>query len=1551
MAEGNLDLPDDLLSSKTSDHSLNPKGYDDNKTFMGQLDISKDQAMVDSSIPLSPQWLYAKPSDIKMETRPPSSLSLGSSVDSSQKEAWRADVPEEKKDWRRTTLETESGRRWREEERETGLFGRRERRKTDRRAEHDVNNRNSGLDTRRDNKWSSRWGPDDKEKENHSEKRIDVDKDDAHNDGQTFVANRTVSERESDSRDKWRPRHRMEGNSAAPSSYRVAPGFGQERGKVEGSNVGFNLGRGRSTGTIVRPSSGGAIGASPFENSVAGNSSVLTGIFCYPRGKTLDVYRRQKHGSSLCGMPENMEEAPPVTQLIAIEPLAFVVPDAAEEAVLSDIWKGKIIGGGVSYNCLWKGQSMDNVTEIVDTEPKIPSADVTEETVNRLLKTSIVVEEANTYSFAYENGVKVKLDGGDNHERQIDEFSEAIAVDGSLLTRKRTDNRDCFKDISRSQSDIFAHSFPDSGVTWTSIFENNQHVAFDGSSKVSDDSSSLFVKSSSEIYWTNLLGRGIPPEELSLYYRDPQGEIQGPFLGADIISWFDQGFFGLDLPVRLEDAPEDSSFYKLGDVLPHLKFEHEYVGNTNLSQAEPSAVLGGKLDSGLCSSSSVSEMVGSASLDGLSWPPSDFDELGGYRIHSIPDHSARQYKPPYSQTEDFNDFVAQGEEIVFPGRPGNGGNSIGKTSTGLTDPSAIYRATPSAMPEAGVPNNEETMHPLGLLWSELEGTTGKSGSVSDVLLRGSGQDQVLNPGAARFGPFGAKIDSTSVVETWTDAYRRNAVSEPNIYENAMDASHLFHQDHEVNRFELADKLFSQQLQEQHPHNLMSSHNSHLNEAKMERAANHNSVHQPQLASQTGQDLEHFMAFQLQQQRQLQLQQLQQQQQFRQQQMLMKEQQSQARQLVLEQLLQSQVRDPSYTQSHLDAIRHSSVLEQVLIKQQILSELQQRPHLPPRHAEPSFEHLIQAKFGQIPHQGPQNDLIELLSGVKHAQLHPLEHQVLQQEHAHERLRQHLGMEEDRQIGAVWPVDEAGQYLRNPGVTTRRANSGFGPLDIYQQQQIPPPEEHVSHLERNLSMQDRLQWGLYDSGFLALERKMSIPGGGGVNLDAVNPLVRAQGLEMQDPNSRIHSAGHMPGFSSGIHLQSPHRPLFSNQFHAPNADIIDNHWSERNGQLSAEWMETRMQQLHFNGERQRRDFDVKRASEDQSMWMSTGANDDSPKRLLMELLQQKSGQQSIEQAEMTRGILFERGFHSGHFSATNALNRSFNPLLDQDMSLNQAFTVGSYGSSSGFPPQRDHVDEIAGGLDVGERLPFNLLCGALAEAEPVFSSINDASQLHLEACGSTARQAGVTDVEGGMPVNLLSRHTSLGTGDCNVIKSSSGGSLDFYNDKSDRGDSAAEEIPKDRMAVTSKRPDNILLKRPTVLRISSTQEGLSELTSDTLVRGKNPSDATSEGGKREAGGNAANQVPDAVTSGKKDGGFRRTASSSDADVSETSFRDMLKSNAKPTAQEAHASEALDATQYARSSKKKGKKGRQIDPSLLGFKVTSNRIMMGEIQRIED
>lgn len=110
-----------------------------------------------------------------------------------------------------------------------------------------------------------------------------------------------------------------------------------------------------------------------------------------------------------------------------------------------------------------------------------------------------------------------------------------------------------------------------------------------------------------------------------------------------------------------------------------------------------------------------------------------------------------------------------------------------------------------------------------------------------------------------------------------------------------------------------------------------------------------------------------------------------------------------------------------------------------------------------------------------------------------------------------------------------------------------------------------------------------------------------------------------------------------------------------------------------------------------------------------------------------------------------------------------------------------------------------------------------------------------------------------------------------------------------------------------------------------------------------------------GRRGTEGNAAANVSENRASGKKDVRFRRTSSCTDAAVPETSFIDMLK---RPVVSEADAAanagslEASDGgAQSGRGGKKKGKKGRQIDPALLGFKVSSNRIMMGEIHRLEE
>jgi PERQ amino acid-rich with GYF domain-containing protein len=126
----------------------------------------------------------------------------------------------------------------------------------------------------------------------------------------------------------------MEVHSGGSNAYRAAPGFGLERGRVEGSNLGFTLGRGRPN-VVGRGLSTGPIGAahSDKSESVPGRPSRSVDSFCYPRGKLLDIYRRQKLGPSATTMPDEMEELPPISQVGFIEPLAFVAPDAEEKVI------------------------------------------------------------------------------------------------------------------------------------------------------------------------------------------------------------------------------------------------------------------------------------------------------------------------------------------------------------------------------------------------------------------------------------------------------------------------------------------------------------------------------------------------------------------------------------------------------------------------------------------------------------------------------------------------------------------------------------------------------------------------------------------------------------------------------------------------------------------------------------------------------------------------------------------------------------------------------------------------------------------------------------------------------------------------------------------------------------------------------------------------------------------------------------------------------------------------------------------------------------------
>ncbi|KAF7123693.1 hypothetical protein RHSIM_Rhsim12G0023200 [Rhododendron simsii] len=1674
MAQRKLDLPDDLLSSKPSDLTsianvtikydsavinfiifslkflielqINPYPYfvdattvkasggNEDESLIGIHDDPKgasDQAALESNIPLSPQWLYVKTSETKMEARAPSSLSLGNPADPNQKEGGRADVPEDKKDRRRIASETETGRRWREEERETGLLGRRDRRKTDRRVDNpsvrensdsrvlandkwqDVNNRSSGLDTRRDNKWSSRWGPEDKDKESRMEKRTDAEKEDAHSDCQPLsVGNpRAVPDRDTDSRDKWRPRHRMEGSSSGPGSYRAAPGFGLERGKADGSNVGFTLGRGRSSVSDVRPPSAGSHGGGLFDRTanVPGKPSSSADTFCYPRGKLLDIYRMQIFDTSFAAMPEQMEEVPSITQVTVVEPLAFVSPDAEEAAILGDLGKGKITSSGVSYNSFVKGRSTDNITDVGDLEPTNGK--------HGILPSVMSDEVVDAFGRAVNNNtrwatVSSSLNNDDPKRKLKDEIDVDREVDRKVSAATTGTNADELAQAISSSTDFFsvqdingAHLDDVSQLKKVADSSFMKHpylndigsaAAFDISTKLSDNSTSQFFPMSSKENWSGNMQHfegshneyrsegGIPPEEMSLYYQDPQGEIQGPFLGVDIISWFEQGFFGTDLPVRSEDAPEGTPFRELSEVMPHLRVTdgHGFIVDMSSNGEEPGA-MEEKMGPGLSASSPVPEMTQMSALNDHSWQLSRFDGVPSQREHPL--------QLANTEGQSFHDFVGQDEDILFPGRPGIGGNLLGVTSMGMNNPPVIPLSNPSLPDEFTEPGvnsqSHNKLHPFGLSWSELEGNYSRRNESSN----NGARDHLFNPIMERGGSFGALADSSNAVETWSDVYGRNTVPGSNLYQESMDAHRVSQMDQESIRYHATEKLLSQQYQQQLQQRNLLTH-PHLNESVMEQLPSQH------YSNQTGPHLDHLLALQQQQQQQQQQQrlrqqlqqqhhQLQQKQQLHQHQILLQEQQqqSQARQLLREQLLlQSQMHDSGRGMSHVDAIRTNNALDQVLLRQQILHELQQRSHHPPRHADPSLDHLIQAKFGPMQHQGHQSDLLELVSRSKRGQMHTLENQILQQEQLYGRqlpmgLRQQVEMEEERHGGSNWPVDETNQFIRSPAAAHRAHSAGLGPLDFYQQQQKPSSKEQLGHLDRNLSLQDRLQRGLYDPGLSPLERQISMSGGAsGMSLDVANALAHGQGLDMQDPRARMHSTGQVGGFSSGIHS---HQPLISNQFHASPSDAIETHWSETNGQLPNDWMESRIRQLHLNAELQNRESDVKMASEDPNLWMSTGTSNDNSKRLLLELLHKKPVPQTADSFDTSSKASYERTAPSGRYSETSSSNQSFSMLSGQQAGINHPFALGPYGSNSGGTPPVQLVDEKAGAVESSGRLPLRFKSEVLSERDQFFSGFDETSQVIFANSNTTINksmerefldvdrkkqgfksegrmmkgpaleiqedridQESFTAIDHGeTAINIMSRHNSLGF---------AGGNTASYNDKVALSDSFAEEVSRGRLpSLTSRGSDHFLLKRPPASQNSS-QEALAELASDTVIRGKHlPSSVASEGARREPGGHLANQSSDNQTPGKKDVHFRRISSGSDdTDVSEPSFIDMLKSNAKKPAQP-ESTESLDGSQAARSGKKKGKKGKQIDPALLGFKVTSNRIMMGEIQRVDD
>jgi len=76
-----------------------------------------------------------------------------------------------------------------------------------------------------------------------------------------------------------------------------------------------------------------------------------------------------------------------------------------------------------------------------------------------------------------------------------------------------------------------------------------------------------------------------------------------------------------------------------------------------------------------------------------------------------------------------------------------------------------------------------------------------------------------------------------------------------------------------------------------------------------------------------------------------------------------------------------------------------------------------------------------------------------------------------------------------------------------------------------------------------------------------------------------------------------------------------------------------------------------------------------------------------------------------------------------------------------------------------------------------------------------------------------------------------------------------------------------------------------------------------------------------------------------------------SRNDRKAAEIGARDMNSDNAGVGDSEQNNAMVADGSKGGGGGKKKGKKGKKVNPSVLGFNVVSNRIMMGEIQTVED
>ncbi|XP_019058162.1 PREDICTED: uncharacterized protein LOC104814161 [Tarenaya hassleriana] len=442
----------------------------------------------------------------------------------------------------------------------------------------DLGSRDAGTDQRREKKWNLRWGPDDKETEITRNRW-----DESGNDGESLhekgmsLPSGHGKEREGDRYRPWRPsqsRGRLEPLQSAPN--KQVPVFSYNRGRGENAPT-FSAGRGRlnTVGSFFSSASTQShppgVPSDKRESGYAEPSHLR-----YSRMKLLDVYRMADI-ESYEKFLDDFIEMPSLTCGKPSEPLALCAPDSEEVTILKAIEKGEVVSSGAPQisNDGPTGRNPVDYSQSRRIRPVGSREDMSyaaEESKDGSAETSKTYpDKFRPEGFQEGNLTLRKAEEGsvmqENNNIQSISPCRPLSV-GDRSSRISHGWNDHLADVRMKNSD--ATWAPPKGLVNNVM--NLPHSKGESRWPISEEP--ILRKQPSSVLDREQEARKLLPssaEALSIYYKDPQGHIQGPFSGSDIIGWFEAGYFGIDLPVRLSSAPLDSPFLLLGDVMPHLR--------------------------------------------------------------------------------------------------------------------------------------------------------------------------------------------------------------------------------------------------------------------------------------------------------------------------------------------------------------------------------------------------------------------------------------------------------------------------------------------------------------------------------------------------------------------------------------------------------------------------------------------------------------------------------------------------------------------------------------------------------------------------------------------------------------------------------------------------------------------------------------------------------------------------------------------------------------------------------------------------------------------